>query len=108
MEVRRLLGEGEPFVYAYYDGIDKIAHSYGFGVHYDAELRAVDRLVADLLDALPPGAALVVTADHGQVQVGNALLTVDEAVAADVEGMSGEVAVPLAARGAGRGRRPAG
>ena len=61
VEVRRLLNEGEPFVYAYYDGIDNIAHSHGFGAHYDAELRFVDRLVGDLLDALPPGAVLVIT-----------------------------------------------
>ena len=40
--------------------------------HYDAELVAVDRLVGDLAARLPPGAALVVTADHGQVDVGPA------------------------------------
>jgi hypothetical protein len=90
VEIARLLGEGEPFVYAYYDGIDNIAHSHGFGPHYEAELRFVDRLVADVADALPPGAALVVTADHGQVQVGNALLTIDEGVMDDVDFMSGE------------------
>ncbi|MDQ1437561.1 MAG: hypothetical protein QOK43_1190 [Acidimicrobiaceae bacterium] len=90
VEVARLLRDDEPFVYAYYDGIDSIAHSHGFGPHYDAELVAVDRLVSDVLDALPPGATLVVTADHGQVQVGNALVTVDEAVSADVEMLSGE------------------
>ena len=44
---------GEPFVYAYYDGIDKVAHIHGFGAHYDAELVAADRLVADLRAALP-------------------------------------------------------
>ena len=32
--------------------------------------RAADRLVGDLLDALPDDVALVVTADHGQVHVG--------------------------------------
>lgn len=91
VEVRRLLvDDGEPFVYAYYDGIDHVAHSHGFGPHYDAELVAVDRLVADVVAALPAGAVLVVTADHGQVQVGNALLTVDDAVLADVEMQSGE------------------
>ena len=37
--VRRLLGDGERFVYAYYDGIDKIAHEHGLGDFYDAELR---------------------------------------------------------------------
>jgi hypothetical protein len=69
VEVRHLLAAGEPFVYAYYDGIDKIAHEYGLGEHYDAEVTATDRLVADVAAVLPPGAALVVTADHGQVEV---------------------------------------
>ncbi len=69
VEVRRLLASGEPFVYAYYDGIDKIAHEFGLGEHYDAELVATDRLVADLAAALPAGAVLLVTADHGQVDV---------------------------------------
>ena len=54
VEVRRAIAAGEPFVYAYYDGIDKIAHEFGFGEHYDAELAAVDRMVADLLPMLPP------------------------------------------------------
>jgi predicted AlkP superfamily pyrophosphatase or phosphodiesterase len=66
---RRCLDAGHRLVYAYYDGIDKIAHERGFGDYYDAELVAADRLVADVLAALPPGAALLVTADHGQVQV---------------------------------------
>ena len=90
VEIARLLGEGEPFVYAYYDGVDHVAHAYGFGAHYDAELAFVDRMVAEVAAALPPGAALVVTADHGQVQVGNAVLTIDEAVMADVDMLSGE------------------
>ncbi|MGB8858925.1 MAG: alkaline phosphatase family protein [Ilumatobacteraceae bacterium] len=65
-----LLRRGERFVYAYYDGIDKIAHERGFGPFYDAELRFVDRLVADVQAVLPAGATLLVTADHGQVEVG--------------------------------------
>lgn len=70
VEVGRQLAAGEPFVYAYYDGVDKIAHERGFGEFYDAEVRTADRIVADVLDVLPPGAALLVTADHGQVDVG--------------------------------------
>ena len=38
LEVGRLLRQGEPFVYAYYDGIDKVAHASGLGELYDAEL----------------------------------------------------------------------
>ena len=71
VQVRNRLQAGEPFVYAYYDGIDKIAHADGFGDHYDAELVAVDSLVADLVASLPPGAILLVTADHGQIEVGS-------------------------------------
>lgn len=73
--VGELLRRGERLVYAYYDGIDKIAHERGFGPFYDAELQLVDRLVADVRAALPPGAALLITADHGQVEVGEQLVT---------------------------------
>jgi len=69
--VRALVAEGESFVYAYYDGVDKVAHEYGLSspVHH-TELVLTDRLVGDLLARLPADAALLVTADHGQVQVG--------------------------------------
>ncbi len=72
VEVRRLLGTGEPFVYAYYDGLDRIAHERGLGAHYDAELVAVDHLVDELCAALPPGAALGVCADHGEMELTSA------------------------------------
>ncbi|HVA03292.1 MAG TPA: alkaline phosphatase family protein [Acidimicrobiales bacterium] len=72
VNIRQLLGSGESFVYAYYDGLDKVAHEYGLGDHYVQELASVDRLVGDLLGVLPPGAVLAVTSDHGQVEVGNA------------------------------------
>ena len=90
VEVSALLDHGEPFVYAYYDGIDKVAHERGFGDFYDAELAATDRLVADVAAALPPGAALVVTSDHGQVQVGESTVVLDPDLMADVELLSGE------------------
>jgi hypothetical protein len=89
-EVRQLLAAGEPFVYAYYDGIDKVAHEYGLEDHYDAELAFVDRLVDDLVAALPPGAALVITSDHGQVHVGDAIVPIHTDVMAHVDMLSGE------------------
>ena len=64
VEVRRALAAGEPFIYAYYDGIDRIAHEFGLDEHYEAELMAADRLVTDLITVLPPGAALVVTGER--------------------------------------------
>ncbi|MEJ7584452.1 MAG: alkaline phosphatase family protein [Acidimicrobiales bacterium] len=90
IELSRQLRLGEPFVYAYYDGIDKVAHEYGLGEFYDAELVAADRLVADILGVLPAGAALVVTADHGQVDVGDAVVPIHPEVAAHVSYQSGE------------------
>jgi hypothetical protein len=90
VEVGRQLRAGERFVYAYYGGIDKTAHERGFGEFYDAELRYADVLVADVLAALPTGAALLVTADHGQVEVGDKIVHPSAAVLSLVAGQSGE------------------
>ena len=69
--VRLLAAAGEPFVYAYYAGIDSVAHAHGLhDGFYPAELAAADRLVVDLLSVLPADATLLVTSDHGQVHVG--------------------------------------
>ncbi len=85
-----LLHAGEPFVYAYYDGIDKVAHERGLGSHFDAELTYADRLVGDLQAVLPRGAALLVVADHGQVDVGDAVIRIDGDIVAETVLMSGE------------------
>ncbi|MFK8024457.1 MAG: alkaline phosphatase family protein [Ilumatobacter sp.] len=81
---------GEKFVYCYYNGIDKIAHERGFGPFYDAELRFSDALVADLLEALPAGTALIVTADHGQVHVGDRIVHPSDELLGGVTMQSGE------------------
>jgi Type I phosphodiesterase / nucleotide pyrophosphatase len=81
---------GERFVYCYYNGIDKIAHERGFGAFYDAELRYSDRLVADLLETLPAGTALLVTADHGQVDVGDRIIHPTDELLRMVTQQSGE------------------
>jgi hypothetical protein len=90
VSIGELLRAGERFVYAYYDGVDKIAHERGFGEFYDAELRAADRLVADVLEVLPAGAALLVTADHGQVDVGDRVVTPHADLLALTRHQSGE------------------
>ncbi len=89
-EVGRHCRAGEPFVYAYYEGVDKVSHEYGLGEHFDAELAAADRLVADVLGAVPAGTVVVVTADHGQVDVGARIAPVDDDVQAHVALQSGE------------------
>ncbi len=88
--IAEALGRRAPFVYAYYDGIDAIAHMTGLGAYYDAEVHATDQLIADIIDRLPKGSALVVSADHGQVEVTKSPLRIDEEVMVDVEGVSGE------------------
>jgi predicted AlkP superfamily pyrophosphatase or phosphodiesterase len=90
VSVAELLAAGERFVYAYYAGIDKIAHERGFGPYYDAELRTADRLVGDMLEVLPPGAALLITADHGQVQVADNIITPTAELLSLVSQQSGE------------------
>jgi Type I phosphodiesterase / nucleotide pyrophosphatase len=61
---------GERLVYAYYPGVDSVAHEFGLHARvFRRELAAADALVAALLDALPARAALLVTADHGQVHL---------------------------------------
>lgn len=90
VEVHHQLAAGERFVYAYYGSVDKTAHERGFGDFYEAELRAADRLVGDVLDALVPGSALLVTADHGQVEVGQNIIDPDAALLAMITAQSGE------------------
>jgi predicted AlkP superfamily pyrophosphatase or phosphodiesterase len=85
--VRVLVDRGAPFVYAYYPGVGEVAHSYGLAArYYTLELAAADRLVGAVLEVLPASAALVVTADHGQVDLGEdawiGLGPVDDLVAA--------------------------
>lgn len=89
-EVARLVRAGEPFVYAYYEGLDKVSHEYGLGAVYDEELRWVDHLVTRILEELPTGTALVVTADHGQVETGDNVRELPADVLAHVASQSGE------------------
>lgn len=90
VEIAQLLEAGEPFIHAYYDGLDKVSHEYGLDRHFDAELRSVDFLVGHLAAALPDGAVLVVTSDHGQVDVGDDLVTLHAEVMDHIAFQSGE------------------
>lgn len=90
VQVRDLLHNRHSFIYAYYDGVDKIAHERGFGEYFDAELRHADRLVADILSVLVPGSVLLITADHGQVEVGTNTTALDAEVSSIVTLQSGE------------------
>lgn len=89
-ETASLVRAGEQFVYVYYDGLDKTAHERGFGAHYDAELTFIDWLVGALLEALPADTTLAVTADHGQVHVGPAIVVLPADLVDDIHHQSGE------------------
>lgn len=90
IEIDRVLRTREPFVYAYYDGVDKVAHEYGLGEHYRAELIGLERLLEYIVAALPPKAALVITADHGHIDVGDAVIKPAPEVMSMVDYQSGE------------------
>ena len=90
VEIGELLRSGEKFIYAYYDGVDKIAHERGFGAFYEAELRSADALVANIIEILVSGSVLLVTADHGQVMVGTNTLPPHADVLAMTAYQSGE------------------
>jgi hypothetical protein len=56
------------FCYAYHGDLDTVGHLYGPGSpEWRWQLNHVDRMVATVVDVLPPGALLAVTADHGMV-----------------------------------------
>ena len=88
--VSELVRSGATFVHAYYAGVDKIAHERGFGEFYDAELACADRMVDDVLNRLPRDAVVLVTADHGQVEVGDQLLYPSDDLLRLIELQSGE------------------
>lgn len=61
---------GPALVYLYWGEVDKAGHHHGWGSwQWDEEVGAIDRELARLERALPPGTLLVVTADHGMVDV---------------------------------------
>lgn len=89
VEVARLARSGEPFIYVYYDGLDKVAHEYGIGEHYEAELVAIEWMLEYLIEVLPPRTALVITADHGHIDCPDTVRPAPE-VLANVDFQSGE------------------
>ncbi len=71
--VSHMLGElraADGLVYGYHPTLDAAAHASGIGsTQWMAAASAVDRLVGRLIEGLPADAALLVTADHGGIDV---------------------------------------
>ena len=60
-------------VYLYWGKVDAAGHEHGWrSPAWRAALREIDAALADLADRLPSGTRLVVTADHGMVDVPHA------------------------------------
>nr|WP_208761372.1 nucleotide pyrophosphatase/phosphodiesterase family protein [Microbispora hainanensis] len=65
--VRQALRE-TAFVTVYYGEVDRVGHVSGWGGgEWLEQLAVVDRMAERIAEALPPGAVLYVTADHGMV-----------------------------------------
>jgi len=81
-------------VYAYHATLDRTGHIHGPGSPaWLADLEHVDLLVRATAAALPSGAAMYVTADHGMVTIdaaGRIDLAVESTLAIDVELVAGE------------------
>lgn len=91
---------GPSYRYLYLLTVDKLAHKHGVGSsEVAAEVRRIDRLLARLRETLPPSVRIVVTADHGLVDVPpekHFTLRDDDAMCAHViGGQSGESTTPV-------------
>ncbi|MGK2308661.1 alkaline phosphatase family protein [Cutibacterium sp. V970] len=80
--------------YVYERSLDHVGHGEGWqSAAWRSRLMWVDDLVGALLDQLDPGTALVVTADHGMIDVpqGHRVMVEDEGgLLADVDLLAGE------------------
>lgn len=81
-------------VYGYLGELDGAAHQFGIGSHQWQHAAAnVDALLTRLVEALPPDAVLLVTADHGGVNIpaqAHIDLDVDPGLAAGVQTVAGD------------------
>ena len=98
--VRGLLAElagPARLVYGYHPTLDAMAHRHGIdSPQWRTAASEVDRLIERLIDGLPADAALLVTADHGAIDVptGRRIdMTTDRRLAAGVRVVAGEARV---------------
>lgn len=86
---------GRSLTYVYFGELDATGHRRGCGSEaWRQELRHVDRLVEQLADALPDDATLVVTSDHGMVDVPHGKrwdVAAEPALAEGVEVVAGDL-----------------
>ena len=85
---------GPGLVYGYHPTLDTVAHLHGIASpEWARAAGSVDRLITRIAEALPSGAALLVTADHGALDVpvdSRIDLDTDPRLAAGVRVVAGE------------------
>lgn len=91
---------GPTYTYLYVLTVDKLSHVHGVASDaVTAEVARVDRLLARIRETLPPSVRMIVTADHGLVDVPNKRHFVfrdDHALASHlVAGQTGEASTPV-------------
>lgn len=88
------IGSGPGLVYGYHPTLDTVAHLKGIASpDWARAAHDVDRLITRIAEGLPSGAALLVTADHGALDVPAASRTdldADPRLAAGVRVVAGE------------------
>ncbi|MGI5148583.1 alkaline phosphatase family protein [Plantactinospora sp. CA-294935] len=90
-------GDGPTLVYGYHPDVDRHGHLSGIdSADWRSAVAEVDTLVTRLVDGLPPDAALLVTADHGQLDIpaqGRYDLDTDPRLRAGIRVVAGEARV---------------
>lgn len=92
---KRDLASGEPsLAYVYVDELDRAGHQHGWqSEEWSRRLEQLDRALADFLTGLPSGTGVIITADHGMVDVAahqHIVFDLAEPEFADVREVGGE------------------
>jgi hypothetical protein len=72
--VHALAGPGPRLAYGYHGDLDMLGHMHGPGsLPWRMQLAQIDRLVALIVEQLPPATVVAITGDHGMVSVDRVL-----------------------------------
>jgi predicted AlkP superfamily pyrophosphatase or phosphodiesterase len=94
LTLEALAGPGRVLVYTYYGDLDATGHRFGCGsAAWRLQLEHADRLAEQIAGALPSGSTLLVTADHGMLDLDPAArrdFDTEPELAAGVDVLAGE------------------
>jgi len=92
IEAASAMSADRALVYAYHGDLDLTGHVRGpHSTAWARELAHVDQIARDIVEHMPPGGALIVTADHGMVEIGSTVdIDADDALRDGVRVIGGE------------------